>query len=262
MPGRNPIRWNANQQARLKSAVAKYNAAVTRMVNSGRYDVVPLKTSYQHEKERIRTRDELYKRERQLLRVLVKNNKKALTPVEVNGEVAPMYLVQEERYARRSINLRRRKLLHELYPNWEEYTPVQKASRLSDKNLTPVKFKGVSGSRLESFRAMEYTGVFDYVDNYLAAWRYWSRDAPSYSSVEETIARFRDEAPDKLILIFEGNYDEATIDYIYPNSPYLIEFSKRQDRVGRFWTQMEEKYFGAVPEQRYRGMSEDREPVY
>lgn len=262
MSGRNPIRWNANQQKRLKEAVRKYNAAITRMVKTGRYDVLPLKTSFQHEKERIRTRDELYKRERQLLRILVKNNKKALDPVNVDGEIAPMYLVQEERYARRSINLRRKKMLDELYPNWEEYTPVQKASRLADKNLTPIKYRGVSGYRLESYRSMEYTGVFEYVDNYLAAWRMWSHDAPSYSSVEEIIARFRNEKPDKLILIFEGNWDEATIEYIYPNSAYQLEFAKRQDAVGRFWTRMEEKYFGSAPQERYRGMPEDMEPVY
>ena len=108
---------------------------------------------------------------------------------------------------------------------------------------------------------MEYISVFQEVDTYLQVWRTWSAECPSYASVEETIERFRDFKPDKLMLIFEANYDETEISFIYVNSPYLLEFDKRQDRVGRFWTRMEEKYFGTAPEDRYRGMSETMERI-
>lgn len=50
MPQRYGIRWNENQTRMLKQAVSKYNAAITRMIKSGKYDEVPNYTDYEKEK--------------------------------------------------------------------------------------------------------------------------------------------------------------------------------------------------------------------
>ena len=59
------IKWNSAQERRLREAVSKYNAAITRMEKSGNYDVIPNKTSVAREKNLIETRDELYQREKE-----------------------------------------------------------------------------------------------------------------------------------------------------------------------------------------------------
>lgn len=252
------IKWTASQLKRLSESVRKYNAAVTRMARSGKYDSLPNYTDVESEKAHIRTRQQLVTREKQLGRILKKNNPNADKPVEVNGLVVPQYLKKEIQYTARMINDERKQYRESLFGDFEGMSAVRQAQVVANKNLADVHVEDyVTGDDFDDLLSELYPDLRDYVDKYLNVWEDFGGD----EEVVRIIERFGEENPEKFKEIIEGDYDETQIDYIYPTKastgPYrnrhgynyankgsanLTPMVNRYENVVRFWKNMESRW--------------------
>lgn len=243
MPGPGKIRWLVSQQKRLKDAVRKYNAAITRMKNSGKYDVVPNYVSYENEKKGIHTRYELYQREKELNRILLKNNSKAQDVVTVNDVTMPRYLKDEIRYSKQAINRRRENLIHRLYPDFDEMSRPEQGSVLANKNLNKVKGNYFTPEDLDLLKSQQYINYDYQMDIYISEWENLSdnRDVP------RIINRFRHENPQAFYEIMEREDMETSLDYIYPpgRSANMEAMASRHKKVIDYWEYWENVYFGS-----------------
>ena len=263
---RSPISWNPNQQKRLRDAVQKYNAAVTRMERSGKYDYVPAKTSYQEEHDRIYTRDQLYSRERQLGRILKKNNPQADVVVEVEGVTVPKYLKDEIRYTRQMRDETIKARREELFGDFDSMTNMEKATLMANKNLGPVDEEyeyDYEYPTREYFTpddymeilAYEYPDTALYIDQYLTVWD----ELGGSGELADILNRFLNQNPEALVNIFDSGDVRVEIEYIYPDKPlgsrtssrgykydrlsaFQDSWQDRADKVLEFWKQMEKDY--------------------
>ena len=225
------IKWNANQRRRISDAVRKYNAAVTRMEKSGKYTAMPNKTSVAREMALIETRDELRQRERELGRILVKNNPKA-NDVEILGaEIVPQYLKQEMKYALRTVNERRKRQREQLFGD-DAMTAMEYATRVANKNLHPLDEENYTdGDDLDALWSEAYPRTYEYAERYKAAWSEYNGNA----IVPEIIDAMAEDYPDELALIFESGADEIDINYIYKVSSDKTPVIVRHSNVVKFW---------------------------
>lgn len=228
------IRWTVNQVKRIRSAVSSYNAAVTRMEKSGKYQAVPNRTTVEREMGLIETADELRQREKELGRILVKNKKDATEAVKYNNVIVPKYLANEIKLAIRAINERRAKIRAELFGDFEQMTARERATRMANKNLKDVNEEYYTdGDDLDDLFEEKYPKTFDYANRYKSVWRDFNGD----ESVPEIIDWFAENAPEQLKLIFESGADEVDINYIYPMSADKTPEIIRHNNVVRFWNE-------------------------
>ena len=270
------IKWIASQLHRLSEAVRKYNAAITRMENSGQYDYVPNRTSVEKEKKHIRTRHQLYRREKQLGRVLKSNNPEATKQVEVRISedetvTVPKYLKDEIRYSKQAINDERRELRENLIPDFDELSPVKRASVMANRDFAEIPIEPdepgeeaddyiedyFSGDDLEELWWQEYPNVADYMDKYYAVWE--EVGGGDEEGLREILDRFVAEDPESLAKIFASGDPRLEIEYIYPSKPlsgngskrgykynrlsaFQDPYEKRRNNVIEFWREMESEY--------------------
>lgn len=243
MARRSRIKWNANQVSRLRKAVSSYNAAITRMEKSGNYDLLPNKTSMEREMGLIETRDELYQRERELGRILVKNRPDAQKPVSITTDngvfIVPEYMRNEIKLAVRAINDRRREQREKLFP--EGITQEERLTYLSGKNLKDLdEDYYYDGDDLDDVWSAMYPQTYKYAEQYKAVWMEYNGDP----IVPEIIDWFADNEPDELAFLFESGYDEVDIHYIYSmdkssdRTPMVI----RHNNILRFWNNQYRQY--------------------
>lgn len=234
------ISWVSNQIRRLRTAVSNYNAAITRMENSGEYTMLPPRTSMAKEMQMISTRDELYKREGQLKRILKKNKPNAQVPMEYQvqpdrTEVVPRYMVDENKLAVRAENKRRNRDLHKIYPDFDSFDKVKKMTVYADKNLYPLSGNFFSAENFQAtLESQFFTGV-NYADRILEVWREYSENSPYYKMVVDDITWIAKHDPDYMELLLESNADEAKLHYYYPFSPDMTPFEMRQANISSFW---------------------------
>lgn len=242
---RGKIRWIKRQVERLRKAVSSFNAAVTRMEKSGKYDHVPNKVDMQTEMGRIDTRDQLRQRLVELGRILKKNKPDAQDVVQApDGSKVPRYLITEARNAKRAVNRQRQELRDTIYPDWDNMKPWDKAADRSDRNIQPLKADYWSAEDLEYLWGEKYVKDEDYLQNYIATMR--SISAWDEVSQElEDIIRDITKKPRALRQIFEEQHDETEIYYLYPVSKEdLTPFQIRYNRVIRFWNEQRTRWLG------------------
>lgn len=246
------ITWNSAQERRLREAVSKYNAAITRMEKSGNYDVLPNKTSVAREKNLIETRDELYQREKELGRILVKNKPDALDFVDMDGYIAPKYLADEIKYATRTINTRRKEQREQLLNRANSFrsemyneplSSIEEITMLSNKNLVELhEDYYVDGDDLDDLWEEMYPKTYQYAEKYKEAWMEYNGN----SFVLDVIDYMAENYPDELALIFESGDDEVEINYIYSvekssdKTPVII----RHNNIMRYWNEVYHTYQG------------------
>lgn len=249
----------------MRDAVSKYNAAVTRMARSGKYDSVPNYTSFEEEKARIYTRDQLYRREKQLGRILVKNNPGATNVVEAGGIKVPKYLKDEIRYTKQVRDEETRRRREELFADFVGMTNMQKATVMTNKNLFVDDeyefdydypyYEDITGDDWMMLLSLEYPEVALYADQYLAVWDELGGDG----ELGDIISRFMEENPEALVDIFDSGDTRVEIEYIYPDKPtggtsskrgykydrlsaFQDPLEERQSKVLEFWREMEREY--------------------
>lgn len=242
MPGRGSIRWTANQVQRLKKAIAAYNGAVTRMEKSGKYEVVPQKTSFDQEVLLLMglSRNELYKREKALGRILKKNNKRAADVVEYNGKTMPRYLKQEASYTKRSINYQRDKLKRTIYPEWDDMSKPEQLTALSGRNLHPdTREPGEIALDLDAATRDRYASDFIYMDRYLEVLYEVNGEGWPYGNVSAIIKELVANHPDHIRKLMEAKSNpELELEYLYPegrSSAFMQSFNERMWNVNDFW---------------------------
>ena len=270
---RSRISWNANQEARLRKAVSSYNAAVTRMAKSGKYTAVPNKTTFEQEKSRIETRDELRQREKELGRILVKNKKDANEPVNVGSDempfIVPKYMKDEISLAVKSINKERLQRRLRLFTDagdvskelaqkggmivtehgyvdprtGEVIDALGKATAYSDKNLNPLNEDNYrDGDDLDDVWDEKYPQTYKYAEQYKEAWMAYNGDP----MVLEVIDYMADHYPDELKDIFDSGDDEVEINFIYDTSKSSDKTPTvmRHNAIKEYWGDIYYRYAG------------------
>ena len=243
---RSRISWNPSQKKRLRKAVSSYNAAITRMEKSGKYDALPNRTSVEREMGLIETRDELRQRERELGRILKKNNPEADKPVDLSSNgtlVVPQYLQKEIQLAARSINKRRLSQRFQLFDDLADVSKATEYARYSNKNLMDIDEDDYyDGDDLDALWEELYPQTAKYADKFVEAWNEYNGD-PLVPGVIEFMA---EQYPDELALIFESGDDEVSINYIYSaeksadKTPVVL----RHDNIISYWNDIYVKYAG------------------
>lgn len=166
-------------------------------------------------------------------------------PVEYNGHVVPAQMVKEARYKVRRENRRRRELLYDIHPAYDDYEPWEQATALANKNLHPVKVEPTTNP-------LEVMSMNYLVSDDVYALRYADTlrnvdDSLSY--LADAIERFADADPERLRKILENaRYDQVlNIDFIYkpedsadktPWKDYRegnIKFAGKRSQIITFW---------------------------
>lgn len=236
------ITWNANQTRRLKEAVRKYNSAITRMRRSNLYDETPNYVDYSSEYSMIKDRNQLYQRERELSRILLKNNPKAndvIVKMVGDEEVRiPRYLDTEIKYNRRNVNRRRSELRYDLYPNWDDMSPVERATKSANKNLQDIDPDGTyyTGADLDELIKEKYTTVQSYMDTYIEILEYEDGWSGARDEVIAIIKELQAKNPEHLLRLYELDYDEMQFYYIIEsNQTDPTPFYRRRNNTVAFW---------------------------
>lgn len=242
MLGRGFIRWTQNQVSRLREAVRAFNATVTKMVNSGKYDVVPNKVNLEKEMGRITTRDQLYQRERELRRILKKNRKDAQEVVEIDGVKMPRYLPREYKNATRSVNRQRAELRETIAPGIGEMSKPEQAYYYANRNLidlpTVPQNPADMADMYDEFIDEKYFTDILYFDNYMDALK---KNFPTIADEIEQIILKLQENPRALRQVMESPDIEKEIDYLYPDRD-LTKYEEKQRNLMRYWEGVSKRY--------------------
>lgn len=238
---------NAAQLSALRKAVKAYNSAVGRMARSGKFTVVPFKTSMTREKEFISSAQDLKLRVAQLRRVLTTEKKGAQNPVNFHGEVMPAYMRDEIKNIVKSSNERRKAIRSELFPNFDELTPVQQASVVSNKNLSPLDEADYSTAQdFEDLLDEEYPNMPKKAEIYIDVWLENNGD----SETADLIREMANENPEGFQRLMEGPDIEKEIEYIYPNefkakrrgSAFKEPMINRYEKARAYWHEQYENF--------------------
>jgi len=202
---------NPAQLLRLRKAVRAYNAAVDRMVASGKYDVVPNKTNMVQEKEFISSARDLSTRVRQLRRILTTERKDAQTPVRFKGVVMPQYMKREIRNTVRDQNAERRGIRETLVPNYDELSPQRRATLLSNRDLQDLHEEDyIDPESFDELLSEKYPNIAKRTDIYIDQWL-------NVNGSEEVADMIREMSTcvEGFKILMQSPDIEKEIDYIY-----------------------------------------------
>jgi hypothetical protein len=221
------------------------------MAKSGKYDVIPSKTNMFREKEFISDKTDFNLRVKQLRHILTTEKKGAQDAVEFHGYVMPRYMKDEIRNIVRSSNERRKAIRSELFPNFDELTPLQKANVTSNKNLTPLDESNYSTAEdFDDLLQEEYPNLPIKAEIYIDVWN----ENNGSPEIPELIREMAQEDPYGFLKLMEGPENEKEIEYIYPDSVTASKQSKRRgsgffepminryQKAEAFWREQYEKF--------------------
>lgn len=241
---------NAQQLAALRKAVKSYNSAIDRMAKSGKYDVIPTKTNMFREKEFISDKTDFNLRVKQLRRILTTEKKGAQDAVDFHGYVMPRYMRDEIKNIVRSSNERRKAIRSELFPNFDELTPLQKANVTSNKNLMPLDEADYSTPEdFDDLLQEEYPNIPMKAEIYIDEWNK-NRGNPEVPKLIREIAQ---GDPFGFQRLMEGPDIEKEIEYIYSDD--LTASGQNKSRGSAFKEPMINRY--AKAEAYWREQYED-----
>lgn len=203
---------SAAQLNKLRKAVRSYNSAVSRLAKSGRFDVVPYKTSMAREREFVSSAQDLNLRVKQLRRILTTEKADAQKAVEFHGEVMPAYMRDEIRNIVKSTNERRKAIRSELFPDFDEMTRPQQAAALSNRNLMDLEESDyVTQGGFESLLDEEYPNIPKKAEVYISVWE----DFGGSSEVSQMIREMAEQDPEGFERLMESPDIEKEIEYVY-----------------------------------------------
>ena len=238
---------NAVQLSKLRKAVRSYNSAIGRLSASGKFTSVPFKTSMAREKEFISSAQDLNLRVKQLRRILTTEKKGTQDPVEFHGEVMPKYMRDEIKNIIKSSNERRKAIRSELFPDFDELTPIQQAPLLSNKNLMPLDEADYSTPQdYEDLLEEEYPNIPFKAELYIDTWLSNKGD-PEIARIIREIAT---ENPDGFKKLMESPDIEKDVEYVYPDeqtaktrgSAYKEPMINRYNKAAAYWRQQYSDY--------------------
>lgn len=252
------IRWVRSQVERFWREGRNYNrrlkAAWKRNGYSGSAPVVDLSRL----KDEIATGAELNRQIAQFRRFNAISNPSGMEPVTTaDGNVVPRQLMREQSYALRRENIRRKRTLYEIAPDYDELTNVEKATLLANKNLSPQQLP-LGKNPLDELGKFGYYSVSDreYADKYVDTLRTVAGSDADFDEVYSIVERLASVNPYALRLIFENssNDPEVTIDFIYPDEKSADKtkwndwsesgrrFKGKKSRIINFWRRKADEY--------------------
>lgn len=249
MPGQPSIRWRARDVAALKSAVTAYNRTVTILRKRYGDDVeLPYKTTLEDERARISTRREFNQMMKTLGNILVRNKPGAQDVVtDSRGVKTIRYIVDENKRLARLKRIQSKWDIRRRYPGFEDLSPAEQATLLSDSDLDLSGKPRVGASGLEQAKDAIGSKLAVYVDNYLEVWR----EGNGSPEVTRMVRELAWQRPAELEHLFEESFAEFTIDYIYPQEKTTYSEPKdlRYSKVEAFWFEkyeliMSGRYYG------------------
>lgn len=178
-------------------------------------------------------------------------------PVESGGHVVPAQMVKEQRYAVRRENMKRRNVLNEIAPGYDNMTPIQQATVLANKNLFQLKLSQ-NANPLDAIGKFGMYGASDaeYADRYISTLQDVAGSDPDFDEVIDVIERLKLENPYALRAIFENseNDDEVEIGFIYKSdksydqTPWEDDSHKgkriagKKTRIRNFWKRQADQW--------------------
>lgn len=231
--------WTAERRAAMSRAVSQFNSTITRLAKQYKGVVeLPNYVNLADEFRRVGNARQFKKRVGQLNRILKKNKSDAHDIIETSpGRYMLKYLKRELQYAQRENNRVARQLRYELYPKWDEMSPLERATASVSSNINPdTRDAGeMGGDDLEDMWRAEWDKAWDYFQRYLEVWEQYHGEYEGYSEVVRIINDFYAYAPDGLVTILEGPDPEKDINYIYPTGRELkaMGYEFRKNRRGR-----------------------------
>lgn len=233
--------FNPAQLLRLRKAVYSYNAAVKRMAASGKYDVVPNPTTMARERELISNARDLSTRIKQLRRVLTTVKKGSQNVVTFKGIKMPKYMKDEIRNIVRDLNKERKQLREELFPDWDELSPRQRATAQSDRNLNDLHEEDYTTAEdFDDLNDEKYPNMPRQAEIYIDTWLN-NGENPEIPKLIREMAQC--EYGFKLLM--ESPDIEKEVRYIYPddkNTPYKEPYSIRISKATQYWLDMYADY--------------------
>lgn len=219
---------NAKQLAKLRAAVKAYNAAVRRLDASGRFDVVPNTTSTAQERDRISSARELSTRVRQLRRILTTERSDAQDTVTYKGVTMPKYMKREARNIVRDRNAERREIREKLYPNWEQMSPMQRATAQSSRDIHELHEEDYTDA--ESFDSLideEYPNLPKKAEAYISVW-----EANGENPAIPALIREMATCEFGFKVLMNSPDIEKEVEYIYMDShdAEFVSYKKRGNR--------------------------------
>lgn len=135
-------------------------------------------------------------------------------PVEHNGRVVPAQMVREARYAVRRENQRRKALLYDIHPEFDDYEPWEQATAYANKNIHPIT---KIDNPLETIANELLLTDRSYATRYTETLLDVAGSDPEIEAIAEAILDMDDADPARLRHIFENSkYDQViNIDFIY-----------------------------------------------
>lgn len=213
------------------------------MKKSGKYELVPNLTSVEKEKERIKTRNDLYQREKELKRINLYVAPDAQDPIEYKGAVVPRYLAREIENTKHVINAERRKARYQLYPGWDEMTPFEQAKHEVDGNIGDLEGDYSTPDDFDDLKNQQYSeNDAAYFSKYIAIWHEYCVVRKYEQQVVDDIEWLLDNRPGVIRMILDRGYVQAQIEYIYDISADLSDLLVRHNNIVDFWQDMREYY--------------------
>lgn len=208
------IRWVASQVERFQREGRNYNRRVRAAWKRYGYEGDAPTVNLAELRSQIETGADLNRVIAQWRRFNENARPGSTRPVEHNGHVVPAQMVKEARYAVRRENARRKALLYDVHPTFDEYEPWEKATAYANKNLHPITkvdnpLEVISNELLLSDRS--------YTTRYTETLLDVAGSDPEIEAIAEAILDMDDNDPATLRQIFENSkYDQViNIDFIY-----------------------------------------------
>lgn len=243
---------------RIRDEVRTFNRNVDRLARKyGSYDGLPLKVSVEGIESLIYNNNDFrrlvgYKGDEKRRPSMLQRFREGSRPgaQQINPETGNVNWVDREILTnKRSIERKRRKVVEELGLDEIEDTR-ERAVREDQVNV--AEFKGYYSTPedladLMKMRSKEQPD--SYWGNYTGAWEQYAEDGPDKTDVLIILRMFLEHKPHELRVIHDTGYDEAQIEYIYPEKTSVYKHIPEETRhrnIVVFWKEMHDKYFGML----------------
>lgn len=202
----------------LKRAINAANKQIYR--HAGQFEALPQPTNFALEMSYIQNSEGRAKeRIRALQRMMPSHNPHAWDTVTFHGMQVPKFYKNEIRNITRQINKERQAIRKTLYPEFDLFTPIQKATIYANKNLNDLDETDALGNNGE-FEAMQselYTSETTYAEIYISVWE----DNDGDPFIADMIREMAENDPEGFHVLRESPDIQKDIEYIYPNHPYI-----------------------------------------
>lgn len=208
----------AAQLLELRKAIKSYNSVIGRWQSSGKYELIPNKTTIAQELDYITSNRTFRERVNQLKRASSRVKKDSGKVVMRKGYAVPKYMADEVRNMTRQKNQENARKRKRLIPDYELLKPVEKARILSNKNLTDFQeddtFADGDPFAYDALLRETYPNMTKRAQVYIDVWLDMNGDP----EVARMIMEMAERDPEGFDLLMESADLEKEIEYIYPDT--------------------------------------------